>query len=155
MLSQCKTLMKNWGGAISQVNSEIQGVNSKITEVESKGVKIATGFYTGTGKFGENNAKSLTFDFVPKLVKLVSYINPQVSYRGPLQINTTRGTCNEILTEYLTTTYKVYSGFSESASDYTYGKISEDGKTLFWYDKEDDGRMYNGSGWKYYYIAIG
>ena len=147
--------MKNWGGAISQANSDIQEVSGKITEVELKGVKIAIGFYTGTGKFGANNAQSLTFDFVPKLVKLVSYVNPQVSDRGPLQINTSGNTCNEILVEYLTTTYKAYSGFSQSTSDYTYGKISEDGKTLSWYDKEDDGRMYNGSRWKYYYIAIG
>lgn len=147
--------MRNWGGVVNQVNNEIQGVSDKITEVELKGIKIVTGFYTGTGKFGENNAQSLTFDFVPKLVKLVSYISSQTSDRGPLQINPTGSTCNEILTEYLTATYKAYSGFSQSTSDYTYGKISEDGKTLSWYDKENAGRMYNSSGWKYYYIAIG
>ena len=147
--------MRNWGGVASQANSDIQGVSDKITEVELKGIKIVTGFYTGTGKFGANNAQSLTFDFVPKLVKLVSYINPRASDRGPLQLNASDSACNEILVEYLTTTYKAYSGFSQSALDYTYGKISEDGKTLSWYDKEDDGRMYNSSGWKYYYIAIG
>ena len=35
------------------------------------GAKIAYGTYNGTGKYGNNNRNSLTFDFEPKLVIIV------------------------------------------------------------------------------------
>lgn len=37
-----------------------------IKAEDEKGAKIATGSYTGTGKYGSSNPCSLTFDFVPK-----------------------------------------------------------------------------------------
>ena len=46
-------------------NSEI---NSLIDSKISSFVKIQTGSYIGNGSFGEDNPKTLTFNFVPKIV---------------------------------------------------------------------------------------
>ncbi len=70
MLLQCRTLMKNWGGAINQVNSEIQGV-------KDSGVKIEVGQFSSEG-FGQSNPTSITFSFVPKAVILASDTTPIV-----------------------------------------------------------------------------
>ena len=143
--------MKNWG-AISQVNNEIGEVSNKIDEVKLKGVKIVTGPYTGDGGSGIHNARSLTFDFVPKFVMLVCSQAASSPDRGPTYLygNYAKG----LLVETLKTTYTWYTGFTTSPNDTSYGKRSEDSKTIYWYD-DAAGRMFNDKGITYWYLAIG
>lgn len=54
------------------------------------GVQIATGSYVGTGKYGESNPNSLTFEFEPKFVFLFSNYasgNSEAAYQFVLMIN--------------------------------------------------------------------
>lgn len=99
--------------------------------------KIATGSYTGTGKYGSNNKNSLTFDFEPQLVILAN-VN---SYNG----------------------IPMHAIFQRNQSSYIYytgGPVSWSGKTMSWYTTEtnaSNGANYqlNTSGKTYNYIAIG
>lgn len=52
---QCRTLMKNWGGAISQVNSEISEISGKVSE-------FVMGSYTGDG----TSNRTIELGFTPK-----------------------------------------------------------------------------------------
>lgn len=99
--------------------------------------KIATGSYTGTGKYGSNNKNSLTFDFEPQLVILANVS----SYNG----------------------IPMHAIFQRNQSSYIYytgGPVSWSGKTMSWYTTEtnaSNGANYqlNTSGKTYNYIAIG
>lgn len=50
------------------------------TEVVTGNARIATGSYTGTGKFGENNKSVLTFDFAPKLVIIFDTVEGMIAF---------------------------------------------------------------------------
>lgn len=118
-------------------------------------VQIATGSYTGTGTYGASGAMSLTFDFAPKYVAILDVIYANSTDRGPYPLHQSNGVHNQLLTEGLYTTYRRYAGFSTNPTDTTLGKKSEDGKTISWYDTASASNMFNESGSKYFYIAIG
>lgn len=55
MRSQCKTLMRNWGGAVSQANSDISEVSNKVPE-------FVMGTYTGDGTVN----RTIELGFTPR-----------------------------------------------------------------------------------------
>lgn len=120
--------MKNWG-AISQVNSEIQGV-------KDSGVKIEVGQFSSKG-FGPSNPTSITFGFVPKAVILASDTTPIVLI-SPMTVGASSATKD-----------------SSKTTNYEELSVAWEGKTVSWSVAEN---AYQGaykqmnSG---YYIAFG
>lgn len=97
--------------------------------------QIATGSYTGTGKYGASKPNSLAFDFAPVMVFV---------YDTEVSI----GNAN---------TFVAFIGATVSSGEnsnntrfYTLNK-----KTLSWYNNKSVTGQLNNSGTTYYYIAIG
>lgn len=112
--------------------------------------------YVGTGTYGKNNPCSLTFDFAPKVVRLLGGISSGGNFTVCViyPMNTNYGIHSAILfTKALTTTYKARLGFSENNYTASYCKISQDGKTVTWYNNGDD--QINTAGYTYYFLALG
>lgn len=108
--------------------------------------RIQTGSYVGTNTYGASNPCSLTFSFAPKVVVLVRYLPTT----GIFMELTTKPTMNA---DCLTTSFQDGTGFL-NASARGYGKKSEDGKTISWYNTSA-AYQYNASGNTYYWVAIG
>lgn len=119
---------------------------------KGKFTQVATGQYTGTGKYGSGNPNTLTFDFAPKLVI--------VSRESGISFETINDdTFNHSFVWHEGNTSVSVAGKSGS---YIYGKtvtFSRNGTTLSWYCKDgtNDTSMpqCNTSGTVYHYIAIG
>lgn len=112
--------------------------------------------YVGTGTYGSSNPNSLTFDFAPKVVRLLGGISSGGNFTVCViyPTNTNYGIHSAILfTKALTTTYKARLGFSENNYTASYCKISQDGKTVTWYNNGDD--QINTAGYTYYFLALG
>lgn len=117
------------GNDVTTTISNILGIPGLQSQVES-GVKIQTGSYVGTGTYGESNPNTLTFDFEPKLVMVVS----QNSYSF--------GTNSGI----------AWMG-QPGASN---GKIfTLSGNSLSWYSSDGTASQLNNDGSIYYYFALG
>ena len=110
-------------------------------------LRIATGSYKGTGKYGSSNPNSLTFDFVPKIV-IIREVN-----NGRMAIMPTHGWSSS----YTAKAYQVMGHTTANLSPaYNMGKIS--GKTISWYWNSTGSQsldQLNESGATYYYTAIG
>ena len=109
-----------------------QDVNTLIGD----GLKIKSGYYTGTGTFGSTNLNSLTFDFVPKFLMITNRNNAGFC---PLMVYGQPGTYCQVgsTTGYLTTTWG-----------------NDSGKTVKWYGTSAELQL-NNSGQHYVYVAIG
>ena len=109
-----------------------QDVNTLIGD----GLKIKSGYYTGTGTFGSANLNSLTFDFVPKFLMITNRNNAGFC---PLMVYGQPGTYCQVgsTTGYLTTTWG-----------------NDSGKTVKWYGTSAELQL-NNSGQHYVYVAIG
>lgn len=105
--------------------------------------------YVGTGTYGKSNPNSLTFDFVPKVAMMLyrsngSDINNSAIYSRFFPLTT------------LTTSYKnVY--FAQLTANGNDGrmKISEDRKTVSWFNAHGAYYQENESGMTYVVAAIG
>lgn len=60
-----------------------------------------------------------------------------------------------MITDELTTEYTNSIAFSYNNANYSWGKRSTDGKTLFWYNTRSGEGQYNSSGLTYYVLFIG
>ena len=121
---------------------------------DSVGAKILTGSYTGTGSAGDNNPNSLTFDFAPIMVILIDYYGTGSSPTFTQLYGASENGVTVMYRDALTTSYAQNSGFSTGSTGY--GKRSEDGRTIYWYNTNtNSSNQYNASGFKYYYLAIG
>lgn len=112
--------------------------------------------YVGTGTYGSSNPCSLTFDFAPKVVRLLGEISSGGNFTvcSIYPMNANYGVNSAILfTKALTTTYKARLGFSENNYTNSYCKISQDGKTITWYNTGND--QINTAGYTYYFLALG
>lgn len=99
-------------------------------------VKNQTGSYVGTGTYGEENALSLTFDFEPKLLIILSDITSYCDWFATATMN-----------------YSAGSGGADSI-------VNWNGNTVSWYNDGGTSATYakrarNYSGATYHYIAIG
>lgn len=112
--------------------------DSRVTELEGKSIKIASGSYKGTNVYGTKNPNTLTFDFVPKFVI--------VSQRG--ERNATGGGCFIWINSGSTL------NFINNGSNYWVHPTLTD-KTLSWYCSESASYQLNSSSYTYDYFAWG
>lgn len=97
-------------------------------------VKIETGRYTGTGKYGISNPNSLTFSFPAKLL-----IIQDVSSGSPVGIGNTSANRMSVL-------------LGDSIRSAT---MTTDGNTVSWFNTSLASYQLNTSGYVYGYLAIG
>ena len=97
-------------------------------------VRISTGSYVGTGKYGESNPNSLTFEFEPKMAIIGQQIHWTIWIKGMTGTNVTLTPNDD----------GYYSQHDPTVS----------GNTLTWYNSSASYQL-NSSGATYYYIAIG
>lgn len=97
--------------------------------------------YVGTGTFGKSNACSLTFDFAPNRIFWLGITDSSfVSHVNPAKLSTNYSQTNAI-------------GSTKSGQRYT--KISEDKKTIMWYQTASSYYQLNDKGVDYAVVAIG
>ena len=105
--------------------------------------------YVGTGTYGESNPNSLTFDFVPKAILFMYRFGNSVDPDGAMYARFVAVTA-------LNTTYKkVWFAQLNSNGNAGYMKISEDRKTVSWYNTYGAYYQSNESGTTYVFLAIG
>lgn len=133
---------------IEQKYTDIKKSFTTVTGEDFSGaVNIATGSYAGTGKYGQSNPNSLTFEFEPELVLIFTGAAPAIFLTSRLTKDfsgTERG-------------YVILYG-SESAFYEFYTRARFNEKTLAWYyTQSENGSSYqlNNSGEIYPYFAIG
>lgn len=105
-------------------------------------VRIATGSYTGTGTYGENNPNRLTFDFVPRFFTVGSL--ETISDGSGYVHSVGRGYIMLIINGGLALGYNLSSNYCKL-----------DGNTISWYAYDNADDQFNSSGKKFGYIAIG
>lgn len=99
-------------------------------------VQIVTGNYTGTGKYGSSNKRTLTFDFTPKFVFVT---NDYTSGHG-----------------FSSFVYGATQGLVMYTSQVLYRNIlSWSNNSVTWYCTSNANGQLNVSGHTYYYFAIG
>lgn len=98
------------------------------------GVRIATGSYVGTNRYGASNPNSLTFPFEPKVLFI------QSGYYSAIYISE-----NDKMS--LTMAYSA-GGFRDLSATTT-------DKTISWYSTEDTGYQLNAVNNTYHFVAIG
>nr|DAG64328.1 MAG TPA: hypothetical protein [Caudoviricetes sp.] len=115
--------------------------------------KIMTGTYSGTGKYGESNPNSLTFEFEPKMVFMFEGAFPLTRNVSSQTTHPVYGTTIGMTTTYSKSLFNIYS--MRSGDDYyLYAKKSSDGKTLSWYHGASARAQMNEVGVVYNYVAI-
>lgn len=113
------------------------GKNGKdVNTLLGDGLKIKTGYYTGTGTFGSTNLNSLTFEFVPKFLIVTNRSNAGYC---PLMVHGQPGAYSQVgsSTGYLTITWDTDSG-----------------KTVKWYSTTATLQL-NDASQQYFYVAVG
>lgn len=123
---------QEYDGYISDIDGD------KLLDVP--GVKIATGSYVGTGKYGKSNPNTLTFDFEPKAVFI---FGTKASNDAGTSMMYFWGDSS------FTLIYASYSGALPS------GTVSVSGNTMSWYDTSQTYYQCNQSNRTYNYIALG
>ena len=107
--------------------------------------------YVGTGTYGSGNPNSLTFDKPPKVIILISRYMSDGWYSACASEfdNAIANLANA------TTSYQKGSVFTPYySSKYSYGKVSEDRKTVYWYSQYSADYQYNSADCTYSGIAI-
>lgn len=121
------------------------------------GAKIQTGSYIGTGVYGSGNPNSITFNFAPKVVWCGDSVLRATTYSGDSGAD--MHYIGMLLTSLLTTSYKKDYGFGYSPGNLgtnagIFGRISNDDKTIYWYNTIGPENQYNQSNKTYYWLAI-
>lgn len=96
-------------------------------------VWIATGSYVGTGSYGKDGKRTLTFDFVPQLVFLAA-------------VGTSTST-----TVFINGDTEAYASYGSMVYE---NKLVWNGNSVSWYCSSSE-KMLNTSGTTYLYVAIG
>lgn len=109
--------------------------------------------YIGTGTSGEATPCSITADFKFKTAEYLGSLrggslSPAVTYIDAR---------DKVLSEAITTEFTAYSGFCLDDSQDSFGKKSEDGKTITWYSRYNNrqSNQLNEAGVKYYFRFFG
>ena len=162
-----ETLSKYGLTADKLPNDVFQQIKTLIDNAQASAdgkARIQTGSYVGTGTYGASNPCSLTFDFAPSMVWIyTSKSSKTVNDVTVLHYPFFNENCL-IPTANLTTSWVQGGSFgSNNYSDTyglsSYGKKSEDGKTIYWYNEKTgsqgiQGYTFNSSNEIYYYLAI-
>ena len=111
--------------------------------------------YIGTGTSGKNNPCSVTASFKIKLAIMLGY----VENKGFISLISDIDNYNIIVTDQLSTNYKAYRGFmrggSNTSSSSSFGKISADNKTIYWYFDGNALYQCNSANVKFYILLLG
>ena len=109
--------------------------------------------YIVTGTSGEATPCSITADFKFKTAEYLGSLrggslSPAVTYIDAR---------DKVLSEAITTEFTAYSGFCLDDSQDSFGKKSEDGKTITWYSRYNNrqSNQLNEAGVKYYFRFFG
>ena len=143
------------GASPNKIIQDNEDITSKVAKVLG-GTKVQVVSYVGTGTYGSSNPCSLTFDFPPKVVMFLYMHNlVQGYYQRFMSASTSYvfGERDNVICATLSTEYKRKQGFGH-VNDSQYGKISNDRKTLYWYNS-DSAIQANMSEYTYYYLALG
>lgn len=121
-----------------------------------KHVMLSAGSYMGTGTFGSENPNTLTLPFVPHLLFLYKqgkYLAQDKfgTFSNGAQYGAAIGLCAVLGTNYA---QGLFYGDSLTSNGYTYAKLSNDGKTIYWYNTESASNQFNDA-IKYIYTALG
>lgn len=119
---------------------------------------IAVVKYIGTGTYGSANPTEVTFPFAPRYVMVHGYNSLTEVYTTLVNTGNVNVYNHPLDTSLLTTSYAV--GLMPSIKDYptySYGKKSDDGKTISWYSNGDSngGSQNNLKGYNYICVGIG
>lgn len=114
------------------------GSGGTITDVNGNplGVRIATGYYVGTGTYGEDNPNSLTFELEPKLVFIGSASGNEPTAAQEYFIN-------------------VVAGGYQRGNTNRNTKLTKSENSISWYNTNSAYQQLNYSGAIYHYVAIG
>lgn len=109
--------------------------------------------YIGTGTYGKSNPTSVTFSFAPDILFIPMYLEndrliSMLDYSMPTMI------CSILGTSFSNIINSGFSGGSNTNKEYSYGKKSSDGKTVYWYNDTDTTSQLNQDGVTYYVLAI-
>lgn len=104
--------------------------------------KIITGSYTGTGGYGTNNKKSLTFSAPPKLLVVMPASNTSNGQRGGFIA--LRGISSS----------RAGGIMDDVSGDWGQLYYTWDGNTVTWYSPNNEHSQQNLNGMTYYYFAI-
>lgn len=141
-----KVPIESGGTGASTVEEALENLMTSYVTVVS---------YVGTGTNSASNPCSLTFDFAPKIIKVLGYGH---TVNGKLYQNGVNNyVLDVILCDLFTTEFdenKVISVLASNGSHNIQCKKSEDGKTISWYGGSDSAGC-NESGYTYYFMAIG
>lgn len=105
---------------------------NEVVGAVSAAPKIATGSYTGDGYYGSAHAITLTFEFEPKAVLIVSTGRPEFGLL--IRPGWSLGVSG--------------AGMTNAAS------VTWDGNSVSWYHGSSEGMMLNSLRTTYYYLAI-
>ena len=111
--------------------------------------------HTGTGTVGPNNPTSITFDFAPKMVKLIGYTNDSGQWYDNLEYSS-------VATSILTSTYTACRPFAYKPGyeNNCFANITNSNKTINWYydttsvTETNAGYQRNRTGYTYYFLGI-
>lgn len=112
--------------------------------------------YAGTDVYGEENPNSLTFDFAPDMVYWIGKEKVSNSIFHPNYNNITDHNAVVMMQKLSTEwTEGVEYAFTEDATAYhNYSKRSEDGKTIYWYNKYTSNGQSNSTTYIYHFVGI-
>lgn len=144
--------MAEFNDMISQINSGVNSEVAALTTLINSGAKIQTGSYTGTGTYGESNPCSLTFDFVPKFMVMLAWVDAS---SNPIWKNISGDDSSAIIArDSLTSAYQQGIGFSvKRYSGNSYGRLN--GSAFEWYSNYSAVAQCNATDCTYCYAAIG
>ena len=129
------------------------GITIEYLGVLGDKIRMQIVSYIGTGTSGEATPCSITADFKFKTAEYLGSLrggslSPAVTYIDAR---------DKVLSEAITTEFTAYSGFCLDDSPDSFGKKSEDGKTITWYSRYNNrqSNQLNEAGVKYYFRFFG
>lgn len=129
------------------------GITIEYLGVLGDKIRMQIVSYIGTGTSGEATPCSITANFKFKTAEYLGSLrggslSPAVTYIDAR---------DKVLSEAITTEFTAYSGFCLDDSQDSFGKKSEDGKTITWYSRYNNrqSNQLNEAGVKYYFRFFG
>ncbi|MBQ3489622.1 MAG: hypothetical protein IJA86_03425 [Clostridia bacterium] len=116
------------------IKSALQALQTALESTEQAKAGIETGFYIGTGNFGEEEPNQLTFSFVPKFLCICK--------------EHANGECLLWISGM-----PKFLRIGESETGTVHARVSD--RTVIFYSTEDPLVQYNNITVKYYYTAFG
>jgi len=136
---RCGTLPVAYGGTGC---TSLTALATALATADSGLGKIVTGSYSGTGGYGTNNKKSLTFSAPPKLLVVMPASNTSTGQRGGFIA--LRGISSS----------RAGGIMDDVSGDWGQLYYTWDGNTVTWYSPNNEYSQQNLNGMTYYYFAI-